>query len=333
MDYEKYKSQFNYDERLDLANAIPLKNPLVVYVEPSSFCNLECRFCPQHTGKGEFPKHNMELATFQKILHDIGNFKNKPRLMRFCGIGDPLFNKQTAKFVQLASISGVVDRTELITNGILLNDEIIESFSENLGRLVISVEGLSSDDYSNFTLRNVNFDKFVSKIEKFHGIRGRKCKIHIKIHNQAVLEEDQRNKFFNIFSSICDEIYIENLVDLWPEKKSNLGMDSGHRFVDDEIKKSIVCPQIFKSLQVNADGRVLPCCVDWKSMNIVGDIKESSLLEVWDGPQISSLREKHLKGERYDFSPCKGCNHNEYSEQDNLDNLAEDIYVKMFGVR
>ena len=39
--------QFNKD-RLDLSSQVPLATPLVVYVEPSSYCNLECKFCPQH---------------------------------------------------------------------------------------------------------------------------------------------------------------------------------------------------------------------------------------------------------------------------------------------
>ena len=120
----EYKAQFNFKNRIDLAENSPLSSPLVVYVEPSSFCNLECRFCPQHSGKGLFPKHNMEIDTFKKILEDIRNFEKKPNLMRFCGIGDPLFNKSTPLFIELVKSSNVVERTELITNGILLNDEV-----------------------------------------------------------------------------------------------------------------------------------------------------------------------------------------------------------------
>jgi radical SAM protein with 4Fe4S-binding SPASM domain len=326
-----FKAQFNYDNRIDLAKNVPIDNPLVVYVEPSSYCNLECRFCPQHTGKGEFPKYNMSVDIFKKILSDIGNFKVKPSLMRFCGIGDPLFNKNIAELIRLADQANIVQRTEVITNGILLNDEIINSFAKHLGRIVVSVEGLSNEDYKNFALRKVDFDKFVHKIKQLYDFPGRKCIVHIKIHNQAVLDINRKKRFFEIFTPISDEIYIENLVDLWPEKKSNLGVNNGHRFVSDPIRESLVCPQIFKSLQVNADGRVLPCCVDWKSINIVGDINENSLLDIWNGKPLMNLRVKHLHGKRYDFSPCKGCNHNEYSEQDNLDDYKDVILEKIIN--
>ena len=324
-----HKAQFNYEKRIILEDNVPLKSPLVVYVEPSSYCNLECKFCPQHTGKDEFPKFNMSLEIFQKTLDDISQFKQKPALMRFCGIGDPLFNKQISEIIKLSKQANVVERTELITNGILLNQERIEIFSQHLDRIIISVEGLSETDYKDFALRNIKFEKFIENIKYFYEIKNRKCTIHIKIHNQAVLSQERKDKFFSIFESICDEIYIENLVDLWPEKKSNLGLDAGHRFESSPPFQSKVCPQIFKSLQVNADGRVLPCCVDWKSINVVGDIKQKTLQDIWQGHELLELQKKHLKGERNTFSPCKGCNHNEYSEKDNLDIKAAEIYEKI----
>ena len=60
--------------------------------------------------------------------------------MRFCGIGDPLFNKNIAEIIKLSKFSNVVQRTELITNGILLNSERISSFSKHLDRIIISLK-------------------------------------------------------------------------------------------------------------------------------------------------------------------------------------------------
>jgi radical SAM protein with 4Fe4S-binding SPASM domain len=326
----EYKAQFNYTDRVNLAEKIPLREPLVVYVEPSSFCNLECLFCPQHTGKGEFDKSNMTKATFAKLVDDLKEFKEKPKLLRFCGIGDPLFNRATSDFIKYACEEDVVEKIELITNGILLSERNIPGIAINADRVVISVEGLSEEDYSTFTQRKIDFEKFISQIRNLFEFPDRKCTIHVKIHNQSVLTEARKSRFFEIFSDMCDEIYIENLVDLWPEKKSNLGLNVGHRFDSSGISESLVCPQIFKSLQVNANGTVLPCCVDWKSINIVGNLKERTLSQIWSDQPLMDLRRKHLLGKRGEFSPCKGCNHNEYSEKDNLDLAKDRIYEAYF---
>ena len=62
--------QFN-QERMDLGIAAPLKTPLVIYVEPSSYCNLECTFCPQHITPDTIHKKNMTVETFKKMIPNI----------------------------------------------------------------------------------------------------------------------------------------------------------------------------------------------------------------------------------------------------------------------
>mgnify|MGYP003324804349 CR=1 FL=1 len=124
-------------------------------------------------------------------------------------------------------------------------------------------------------------------------------------------------------------MYIENLVNLWPEVESNLGLEAGHRFDGGNLNQVKVCPQIFKSMQINSDGRVIPCCIDWKGINIIGDVNKDSVSEIWHGDKLKQLRTKHLLGKRHDFSPCKGCTMNEYSDKDNLDLHADQILNKI----
>tara|TARA_B100000959_G_scaffold282635_1_gene349510 strand:+ start:172 stop:1164 length:993 start_codon:yes stop_codon:yes gene_type:complete len=321
------KPQFNY-LRSDLAQSLPLESPYVIYIETSSFCNLECKFCPQHISPEHIVKDNMSVETFTKLINEIKNFKTKPKVMRFCGLGDPLFNKKFVNILKIAYESEAVEKLELISNGLLLNEKIIPSLAQYLDRIIISIEGLSSGDYQKFALRKVNYEKFLSNL-KFLSEQKKKAKLHIKIHNSAVQTKDKQIKFFDIFSNIADEIYIENLVNLWPEITSNLGLESGHRFDGGDLNKVKVCPQIFKSMQINSDGRVIPCCIDWKGLNIIGDVKKKTLKEIWNGEKLKNLRNKHLEGKRHDFSPCKGCTMNEYSDKDNLDSSAKEIYNKI----
>ena len=321
------RPQFN-NVRNSLGEVVPLDSPYVIYIESSSFCNLECKFCPQHISPDHIVKKNMDLETFKKLINDLLQFKIKPKVMRFCGLGDPLFNKQFLEILEYAAESNAVEKLELITNGILLNNKLIPKIVNYLDRIIISIEGLSSKDYEKYTLRKIDFEKFVQKIELLSKQKS-KSTIHVKIHNSAVQTEERKQIFIKTFSKIADEIFIENLVNLWPEVESNLGLEAGHRFDGGSLNKVKVCPQIFKSLQINSDGRVIPCCIDWKGLNIVGDVKSESLNEIWNGKKLKNLRNRHLKGQRHEFSPCKGCTMNEYSDKDNLDKWADEIYEKI----
>tara|TARA_B100000963_G_scaffold360782_1_gene393091 strand:+ start:3247 stop:4260 length:1014 start_codon:yes stop_codon:yes gene_type:complete len=321
------KSQFNYKRQV-LGEVLPLEAPYVIYIESSSYCNLECKFCPHHISKNELIKKNMSVDLFRKFVQDLKDFKGKPKLIRFCGLGDSLFNKKFVEIVKIAKENKIADRLELITNGILLNDEIMPRLGKFLDRVIVSIEGLDDEDYKKYTLRKVDFSKLVLKLKKFSELKS-KAKLHIKIHNSAVLTKDRQNKFFETFSNIADEIYIENLVNLWPEVESNLGLEAGHRFDGKDLNDVKVCPQIFKSMQINSDGRVMPCCIDWKGANLIGDINKASVKDIWNGKELHELRMKHLEGKRNEFSPCKGCTMNEYSEKDNIDDYADQIINKI----
>ena len=322
--------QFN-KERIDLGSVSPLSTPLVIYVETSSFCNLKCTFCPQHISPDKIHKQNMSFDVFKKMINDLDQFPEKPELMRFCGLGDSLFNKNFLEMVKYAKQSNVVKKLELITNGVLLNDVLIAELPLYLDRIIISLEGLSEEDYLKFTNKKINFKKFVEKLDKLSKVDSH-CVRHIKIHSASIKNDTQKKFFYDTFGNICDEIYIENLVDLWPQISSNLGVDLGHRFDSGILNKVKVCPQIFKSMQVNSDGRVIPCCIDWAGINIIGDINHESLKDVWVGSTLKKLRNIHLQGERFNIDPCKGCTMNEYSEKDNIDNMSDAIYKKINNV-
>ena len=104
---------------------------------------------------------------------------------------------------------------------------------------------------------------------------------------------------------------------------------NNHRFLNGQAKEVIACPQIFKSLQVNANGVVVPCCIDWSAKNNLGNIDSEKLVDIWEGEKLKELRLKHLRNERSSFLPCSQCTMNEFSEYDSIDSELEAIEKKL----
>ena len=325
-----YKAQHNFESRIDLAKSIPISSPLVIYVEVSSFCNLECGFCPQHLAPSEIPKAKMGMKRFEEMCKQIKEFKEKPKLIRFCGIGDSLTNKDFAEMVEIASAYSIGEKMQLITNGILLKNTNIEKLLKHLDQIVVSIEGLSNEDYKLFSNREIDYQQHVDELRRLCSIKERKCKFNIKIHSGAV-KTDERLELFKKTFEFADEIYVENLVDLWPELKSDMNNNpmNNHRFLNGQAKEVIACPQIFKSLQVNANGVVVPCCIDWSAKNNLGNIDSEKLVDIWEGEKLKELRLKHLRNERSSFLPCSQCTMNEFSEYDSIDSELEAIEKKL----
>ena len=107
------------------------------YVEPTSACNLNCRTCMRHSWTE--PTGSMTMATFNRLIEGL---RRAPALhtVSFWGMGEPLLHPHIADMVAAASQLGA--DTELITNGLLLDEEKAISLIEaGLGRLIVSVDG------------------------------------------------------------------------------------------------------------------------------------------------------------------------------------------------
>ncbi|WP_340251829.1 radical SAM/SPASM domain-containing protein [Roseobacter sp. HKCC-CH-9208] len=266
----------------------------------------------------------MSASTFGKILHDIEEL-GRLKVLRLIGTGEPLLNKNFLTMAQLAKQSEFIDKVELTTNALLFGrKEYKEKLTENLDRIIISIEGLDGASYHEVAGVKVDFDKLVNDIKELYEMRSNKdCIIYIKIHNNSIKSDRDLQKFYDLFADKCDEIFVENLVNLWPETVSNLGLDNGHRF-GFEDKRQLVCSQIFKSMMINANGDVVPCCVDFKRVNRLGNVNSMSLKEIWDGQQLLELRKKHLSGQGGSISPCSGCSYYQ-SDLDNIDDHRFEI--------
>ena len=234
--------------------------------------------------------------------------------------------------LKIANKYQIGERLQLITNGLLLPMHNCQELINLLDQVVVSIEGLSSEDYKNFANRSIDFEAHLSKLQELCSIKNRRARFNIKIHSAAVKTEERLQKFYELFS-FADEIFVENLVNLWPELESDLGENPSktHRFLESEMKSVVACPQIFKSLQVNANGVVVPCCIDWSAKNNLGNIETLNLLDVWNGEKLRELRLKHLNNERNSFSPCNQCTMNEFSEFDTIDNDLSEIKKKILS--
>ena len=159
-----------YKGKLGLKDNIPLKTPYVVYIEPSGFCNFKCKFCHQYIEQEKMKElaSLMSFQTFKKMVSDLQNFESKIKLVRICGQGEPLLNKKLGQYIKHMYESGVTEKIELITNGVLLKGDIIECISQYVTRVVISVEALDGPGYQDLVGSDVKFEEIVNNVEEMY---------------------------------------------------------------------------------------------------------------------------------------------------------------------
>ena len=334
-----------------LEELVPLKTPISAHVDISSLCNYRCSFCFQADTQGMkdvgLKRGFMEFSMFKKIVDDFKEFPDKIKKIKIGNHGEPTLHPEVVKMVDYASKSNSADIVEMFTNGSKLNPDLnLGLVKSGLKRINISLEGLSDERYLAVAGTKQVFQEIIDGVKSLYEIKIREkseLQIYVKIADQAhalkgdkdikfVLSEKERKFFFDTFTPICDEIFIEKVVPQWADTqldKQNEVSDTG--MYGQKINKwKDSCPFIFMYLHFNCDGTVSPCTLDWPRKVVIGDVNKHSVSEIWNGDSLRELQVAMLAGKRKCVDLCATCSAPMVCVEEDLDNHVDSV-VKAIG--
>ncbi len=155
-------------DRLSLRRSIACLSR--VYIEPTNICNLDCRICMRNVW--EEPLGNLSRQTFSRIMEGISEFSPVPSVF-FGGFGEPLAHPDILEMIATAKRSGAV--VELITNGILLSEAVVQRMIElGLDRLWVSIDGATPESYADVRLGDALPQVIgnLTRLKDLHGLFG-----------------------------------------------------------------------------------------------------------------------------------------------------------------
>ena len=143
-------------------------------------CNLACRYCFAEEGEYHGRRALMSFEVGKKALDFlIANSGSRKNLeVDFFG-GEPLMNWQVVKDLvkygrEQEKLHNKKFRFTLTTNGVLLNDEVMEFCNREMGNVVLSIDGRKEvhDKMRPFRKGAGSYDLIVPKFQKFAEKRG-----------------------------------------------------------------------------------------------------------------------------------------------------------------
>ena len=320
-------------DREDLGPVLPLPTPYVLMVDPSSACNLRCKFCP--TGDPRLIKETgrfqgfLSMERYEKLIADLDTFDKPIRILRLYKEGEPLLNPHFCDMVRLAKASGRVERVDTTTNGIALTHSLSEDLvASGIDQINISVNGLTTDQYQSFTRRRVDTEVLFDEIDYLCRISG-STTIYVKCIGDHLSVAEQA-EFTERFMPVADKVFIENLQPNWPQFSFEyMTPEYGAGHYGQPLEDREVCPFIFYMMVVNSDGSVSACVQDWNHTLVAGTLDDASLGDLWNGAFMTKLRRSHLSFERECFSNCASCPVLRHGCLDNIDPHADAILGRM----
>lgn len=322
--------------REPLRDVLPLDTPYLIQMFPVYGCNFRCGYClhaldrRQHGFISDVPL--MDMGLYRKCIDDMRRFGKRLKMLRFAAIGEPLLHPDIAEMVSYAKRADIAQSVDIVTNGSLLTHELSDKLIDaGLDRLRISVEGLSTEDYAAHAHADIDFDRFVEQIQYFYE-HNHHTHIYIKIIDYMVQDPQARERFFEMFQPICHSIAIEHLTPTIEEidyEKLSDGMETDKPQNGETLLDAQVCPQGFYMMQINPDGKVVPCC-SMKYPAVLGDVKQQSVPEIWRGEAFNRFRVQMLQSRGQAGSVCRDCKLYLYDlhPEDVLDNIRETLISK-----
>lgn len=337
---KKYKNiQPSFDtNRQVLGEVLPLATPFTVILDSSEVCNFKCNYCfraeKNEKAWGYAIKNNMmSKEIFEMAVEQIQQFPDEVKQISLSHQGEPLTNRNLPQMVKYIKERGLKGRVSIHTNASLLTPQYAEELSDSeIDRVIVSLQGLSEEQYYSVCGYRIDFGQFYSNLEYFYKIK-KNTQVCIKIID-AALSEGEDEKFYDMFSPIADRVFIEKVTPIWKEKDySNLEKKSNLAFNKYGVgfEPQRLCPLIFHTIVVLPNGDVYPC-TQLLQKEKLGNIQENSLAELWN-----SKKRKEMLMDQCNLSApelCEDCGIRQntiYVKEDMLDAYREEIKQKLEG--
>jgi len=318
-------------KRTKLVDVLPLDTPFLVQIFPIYACNFKCGYCIFSVRKQDrhfiADKPIMDLALFKRCVDDMTNFPNKIKVLRFVGIGEPLLHKNLVEMVKYAVDREIANTVEILTNGSLLTRSLSDSLVANgLTRLVISLQGLTTEKCQEIAGVKVDIDLLRENLGYCYDNR-QQMHLYIKIVDTALEGKEDEDRFYDMFGNMSDSIAIEYTVPIHTGVAFEGVLKEKNREVTQfgiPLSDVNICPQPFFHMQINPDGKVIPC-YSFEYPDILGDCNYESVNEIWLGERFQRFRRTMLNGLVNTSEVCARCNIIKYRlfAEDMLNNDVE----------
>ena len=247
-------------------------------------------------------------------------------------MGEPFVNKNIIKFIRLAKEANISKKVIITSNGSLIKENIFSDLCKsNLDYLRISIYAGSDSKHNTTTKSKIPLKRILTQLRALHKFKldNNFKKPHVYIKMIRSDDENENNLFFENFRNAGNEIELEDVMD-WNgyDKKTFSNISQKDVFKQKTFSnKKEVCPYPFYTLVVHADLNVSLCCVDWNKKTVVGNLRENTLKEIWQGKKIREFQRMHLTRRAGELEGCKNCTYL-HTARDNLDNVSKDIAAK-----
>jgi MoaA/NifB/PqqE/SkfB family radical SAM enzyme len=276
--------------------------PRTIQIQTGTGCNADCIFCPYGETYDTQPKGQMEWWLFKKIADESARHhvrRISPYLMNEPFVDRHLFEK-------IAYINEVNPRARVVitSNGSLLTPPVVEkllALGDGVHELYLSVQGIDKESYERTMRGGMEFERTLRNVDHLIQVmRERRLKrphLWITMVDTDVIDARKAVAYWKSrgVSSKCTRL----------ENRGGNIADANSFSRSHDMQYFSTCTRLFKQMYIMFNGDVVLCCTDYSRQEVLGNVRERSLYDVWNGERAVEIRRKFL-GDRIGELPLCG---------------------------
>lgn len=284
------------------------KYPKQLHIEITTACNLSCVFCPIK----DVRKNRGESLTDDEIISLIHQAADlQVEYIDFVNYGETLLHPKWFEFVILANNLMGNGKVGMVTNGKIMNEEIVKQLiASDFCLLMFSVDGFSKESFEAVRI-GANRDEIYKNVEYYldflaqRGILG-----HTPVVTMTVCEKNEQD--IPAFSEYWGKKRVT------PKVYKCTGRGGEKSFTTPNANP---CAVILDGIWILNDARCTPCCEDYQGRCTIGDARQDNLRDIWNNDRFWEFRKAHLERRKQDIPLCQSC-------QTSMDIPAHNMYYK-----
>ena len=274
--------------------------PMMLVLSFVYVCNAKCPNCPYNNSDIRSKYKDalvMPEDIFKKIADECGEYG---AYVRISGGGEPMLHPQAVELMVYAKKMG--SKIGLITNGSKFTKKSLTVLIEaGIDALEFSVDAPDERTY-NWVRPGLDWNRLNRNVGLAVEIRGRldaDTRIIASIINQEGVNVLAAEEYW---SGIVDKVQVRKYL-TWGYNKDKSADATAYLPPEDRIP----CPWLFERFNIDSRGDVTLCGEDIAFNEKFASIMESSIKQIWQGPEFTYFREKHLSGHGDDIPICSKC--------------------------
>ncbi|MEK7284221.1 MAG: SPASM domain-containing protein, partial [Acidobacteriota bacterium] len=199
------------------------------------------------------------------------------------------------------------------SNGHFLTPPVVDAIlalGSGLHELYVSFQGLDREAYERTMRGSMNFDRTLANVNHFIDEQRRRGldrpKLWITMVDTAVIDARKAVAYWRARGVASKFTTLEN-------RGGNIrNAESFSR--TKAMSYYTTCTRLFKQAYILFNGDMVLCCVDYSREQVLGNIMNSSIHDVWNGPVAQEIRRRYLAHEFDGLPLCGNCKIDEVRE-------------------